>query len=282
MRSRKQIVRRIISSLICLLLVVLINFFLPRVMPGNPVLMLTGQDENSFSQEQIQEYEKKLGLDKSVGEQLLVYLGNLVRGDLGYSYQNNIPVADLLAKRIPSTLMVAFPALVLSTGLAMLLGTLIGYRRGTRLDSAVTTGLIILHAVPTFLLAMVLVTVFSFQLDMFPLGGLASTGSTDHWLLGLLDRIWHLTLPVVTVALISMPGKYLVVRNSVASAKDEKYVVYAKARGLSTWRIEFIHVFKKCLSVLYFNGGVEFGVLDFRVYDCRGYFFDEWNGKFDL
>ena len=73
-RSRKQIIRRIISSLICLFVVILINFFLPRIMPGNPVLMLTGQDESSMSEEKMKEYETKLGLDKPLGQQFGDYL----------------------------------------------------------------------------------------------------------------------------------------------------------------------------------------------------------------
>ncbi len=97
-RSRKQIIRRIISSLICLFVVILINFFLPRIMPGNPVLMLTGQDESSMSEEKMKEYETKLGLDKPLGQQFGDYLLHLIQGDLGFSYHNNDSVSNLLKK----------------------------------------------------------------------------------------------------------------------------------------------------------------------------------------
>lgn len=112
-RSRKQIIRRIISSIICLFVVILINFFLPRIMPGNPVLMLTGQDESSMSDEKMKEYETKLGLDKPLWQQFGDYLSGLIQGDLGFSYHNNDSVSNLLKKRISSTLMIAIPALII-------------------------------------------------------------------------------------------------------------------------------------------------------------------------
>lgn len=260
-RSRKQIIRRIISSIICLFVIVLINFFLPRIMPGNPVLMLTGQDEASMSDERMKEYEQKLGLDKPLGEQFANYLGNLFRGDLGFSYHNNDSVGNLLKKRISATLMVAVPSLILSSIAALVLGTIVGYRRNTKLDSGVTTSFIIIDAIPTFLLAMMLVTVFSFQLNIFPLGGLTSTNSSGNGIISFWDRVWHLILPVITVTLISIPSKFLVMRNSVAAAKDEKYVIYAKARGLSTNRIRFIHIFKNVCQSFITMVGLNLGFL---------------------
>lgn len=203
-RSRKQIIRRIISSIICLFVVILINFFLPRIMPGNPVLMLTGQDESSMSDEKMKEYETKLGLDKPLWQQFGDYLSGLIQGDLGFSYHNNDSVSNLLKKRISSTLMIAIPALILSSLLALVLGIIMGYRKNTRLDSGVTTGFIILDAVPTFLLAMMLVTVFSFQLDIFPLGGLTSTNTPSGGFLSFWDHVWHLILPVLTVTLVPL------------------------------------------------------------------------------
>ena len=166
-RSRKQIIRRIISSLICLFVVILINFFLPRIMPGNPVLMLTGQDESSMSEEKMKEYETKLGLDKPLGQQFGDYLLHLIQGDLGFSYHNNDSVSNLLKKRISSTLMIAIPALILSSLLALVLGTIMGYRKNTKLDSGITTGFIVLDAVPTFLLAMMLVKCLVFNWIFF-------------------------------------------------------------------------------------------------------------------
>ncbi len=84
-------------------------------MPGNPVLMLTGQDESSMSEEKMKEYETKLGLDKPLGQQFGDYLLHLIQGDLGFSYHNNDSVSNLLKKRISSTLMIAIPALILSS-----------------------------------------------------------------------------------------------------------------------------------------------------------------------
>ncbi len=104
---------------------------------------------------------------------------------------------------------------------------------------------------------MMLVTVFSFQLDIFPLGGLTSTNASSNGFFSFWDRVWHLILPVLTVTLVSTPNKYLLVRNSVAAAKEEKYVIYAKARGLSTNRICFIHIFLKCMPIIHCYGRIK-------------------------
>ena len=118
----------------------------------------------------MKEYETKQGLDKPLGQQFGDYLLHLIQGDLGFSYHNNDSVSNLLKKRISSTLMIAIPALILSSLLALVLGTIMGYRKNTKSDNGITTGFIVLDAVPTFLLAMMLVTVFCFQLWIFSFG----------------------------------------------------------------------------------------------------------------
>ena len=134
--------------------------------------------------------------------------------------------------------------MVLSSIIGAVFGCVVGYKKYSRMDNYITTGFIAINAVPIFFLAMVMVTIFSFKLDIFPLGGLSSVRVPNTFWGAVLDRIWHLILPVATITLVSIPMKFLVVRNSVAAAKDEKYVVYAKSRGVSDWRIKFIHIFK--------------------------------------
>lgn len=233
--------KRLLSSVLCLLVMVVINFLLPRMMPGDPVLMLTGQDDEAMSSEQYAAYKAELGLDDPLPVQFGRYLKGLATGDLGYSYHYNDRVVNLLKARIPNTLQLAVPAVVLSSVLAVLLGCAAGFRKGGKLDTGLGTVLVVTNAIPTFLLAMLLVVLFAFELRWFPLSGLSSTvvlGSP------LLDRIRHLILPVTVITLSGLPGKYLMVRNTVAAAMGEKYVVYAQARGLSQSRIQFVHIFR--------------------------------------
>lgn len=233
--------KRLISGVLCLLVMVVVNFLLPRMMPGDPVLMLIGQDDEAMSNEQYAAYKAELGLDDPLPVQFGRYIKGLATGDLGYSYHYNSTVMNLLKTRIPTTLQLAVPAVVLSSVLAVLLGCTAGFRKGGKLDTGLGTALVVTNAIPTFLLAMVLVMMFAFELRWFPLGGLNSTVVTGS---PLVDRIRHLILPVIVITLSGLPGKYLMVRNTVAAAMGEKYVVYAQARGLSQSRVQFVHIFR--------------------------------------
>jgi peptide/nickel transport system permease protein len=149
-----------------------------------------------------------------------------------------------MLSRIPNTLQLAIPSIFLAAFLGMILGCTMGYTNNHRLDKGVTTAFIILNAIPSFLLAMIIVTCFAFKLRLFPLGGLNSIIVPANPFLAFVDRIRHLVLPVITIVLLSTPPKYMMVRNTVKNAVKEKYVLYAKARGLSSFRIKFVHIFK--------------------------------------
>lgn len=238
------IIKKTISSILCLMVITLVNFALPRLMPGDPVLMLTGQNEEAISKAQYEIFRQKLGIEDPIAVQFKRYGENLLHGNLGYSYHYNDTITNLMARRIPNTLQLALPAIVISSLLAVLIGCTTGYQKNRKLDTGMTTGLIIINAIPTFLLAMILVTFFAFRWKLFSLGGLNSIIVPSNRLGALLDRINHLVLPVLTITLSSFPAKYLMVRNTVSGAKDDKYVMYARARGLSENRVKFIHIFK--------------------------------------
>lgn len=240
----KYLLRKVITSTICLSLIVVINFLLPRVMPGDPVLMLTGQEEDAMSVERYDLYAEKLGINDPFTVQFGRYLRNIAAGDLGYSYHYNSTVANLISKRIVNTLQVALPAILIAALLAVLFGCSAGYKENSKIDHGLSIGFILLNAVPIFLLAMLIVSAFSFKLRLFPLGGLNSVVIAKKPFAFFLDRLWHLVLPVLTVTLAGLSGKYLIVRNTAAYAAKEKYVVYAKARGLDERRIKYIHILK--------------------------------------
>lgn len=212
-------------------------------MPGDPVLMLTGMEEEALSQAKYDEYYARLGLGDPLPVQFFNYLKSLAGGDLGYSYHHNTAVSALIARRIPNTLQIAIPAIVLSSVLALCLACIAGPSKGSALDTALTVNAVIINAAPGFLLALLLAFVFAFKLRIFPLGGLSSLRGARTGLGALIDRLRHLALPVLALVLSSFPGKYLLLRNQAAAASEEKYVLYAKARGLSKARIRFVHIF---------------------------------------
>lgn len=240
----KQMVRKMTTGILCLLVVVIINFLLPRLMPGDPVLMLTGMDEDAISQAQYESYQEKLGLDRPMGQQFFSYIKALCGGDLGYSYHYKDTVSNIMARRVPNTLQIAIPTVFFSSIIAIVLGCSMGFQKGSKADTLITAGAIVVNGIPGFLLAMIMVTIFSFRLRWFPLGGLNSIHVSERVFLAMLDRVKHLVLPILTLSIASTPAKYLLVRNTMAAAKDEKYVLYARACGFSNNKIKYIHIFK--------------------------------------
>lgn len=230
-------------------------------MPGDPVVMLTGQDSAALTEEQTEMYRKKLGLDKPLPEQFEDYIIGLKNGYLGYSYQHSQNVSQLLANYIPITMQTAIPSVLLSALLSVILGSIAGYHNGSKLDKGMTRLMIIIDAAPVFLIAMIFLTLLSFKIPIFPLGGINSITVPEDRFAALADRLYHLILPVLTITIASIPQKYLIIRNSVVSASKERYVLYAKARGLGSGRIIFIHIFKNIFQVFMSIIGMNLGFI---------------------
>ncbi len=253
--------KKLVIALIALLVVVVINFALPRAMPGDPVLMLLGIDDTAISDEAYDFYLKGLNLDKPVASQFVDYVKNTFTFNFGYSYHFKQDIASLIGKRIPNTLQIAIPAIILSSILAILIGVPMGMKKGKASETATSFSMIVLDAVPSFILALLFILLFSSKLGIFPFGSLNSIVVPTNPFLRFMDRCWHLTLPVLTLTLAALPAKYLMVRNTTAVTVEEKYIVYAKARGLSNWRIMFVHVFKNICQPFITMVGLQVGFI---------------------
>jgi peptide/nickel transport system permease protein len=257
-----ELLKRLIIYVCCFITVVTINFLLPRMMPGDPAILLIAQDGVQVRPEQLQELHEKLRLDEPMPVQFGAYLSNLLKGDWGFSYQKSQYVSTMLKNAITCTLKLSLPAILISSCLAVLLGCLAGYYQNSKYDNICTSVLIVIYAVPAFLLGMLLLYVFSFKLRVFPLGGLHSNNIGSGAGEQLIDLIYHLVLPITALSLSSITSKYLIIRNSVVKERNAKYVVYAKARGLNNGSIMFKHIFKNScqplISVIGMNVGFIF------------------------
>ncbi len=242
---------------ISLLAILTIVFFIPRAMPGDPIIHLLGEDTLHIDQQTLDELRAEYGLDRPLHEQYFTYLSGIFTFDFGYSIHKNLPVRDLIADRLFWTFILICPSLVIGGGLALILGSAAGFRRGDRTDRMLTALIIFLHTVPSFLLAMVIVSVFSFHLGWFPLGNLSSGGMRG--VSGLLDTMWHLMLPVSVLSIMEAASMFLVVRNSVTQVMGEYFVFVAKAKGLSERVIKLRHVVRNILpqfiSIMALNFG---------------------------
>ena len=236
--------KKLVISVIALFVVIVINFIIPKAMQGDPVLMLLGIEESTINQETYDYYYRELNLHKPVLIQFGEYFFDTITGNFGFSFHFDQEISSLIRNRIPNTLQIAIPAIILSSILAVALGIPMGMKKGKLSDSTTSFSMIVLDAIPTFLLALVLILIFASKLHWFPFGSLNSIVTPSGFFPKLLDRIYHLFLPVLTLTLATTPSKYLIVRNMTANVRNEKYITYARARGLSKSKIYYSHILK--------------------------------------
>ena len=239
-----------VRLVITLFIILTVNFFLPRLMPGDPAVLLLGQDAAVVTGTDFAELQNKYGLDKPLCQQYLDYWQALAQGEFGYSYHYRQPVIQIINQHLGWTLALLLPTVVLSALLAIIFGTIAGWQAGSKTDNILTGGSLLMYSLPQFLIAMLLLKFFAFELRLFPLGGLAS-GDLYSPAAYFLDTLWHLALPVLTLTLSATSSKLLIMRNSTATERKEDYIIYATAKGLSTCRILAIHVLRNaCLPLL--------------------------------
>lgn len=235
--------RKFAFYLVALWAAVTLNFFVPRLMPGDPVDVLMAklqQRGGSVDPAARRAYELLLGTDsgESLLSQYLSYLGTMLRGDFGVSVSNfPAPVSEVIAASLPWTVALVGIATVLSFLLGTALGALVGWRRGTWLDSLVPATTV-LAAVPYFWLALILVAVLASALGAFPLLGGYDVILTPGWNAEFIgSAIYHGTLPALTIVISSAGGWLLGMRNMMVSTAAEDYVLTARAKGLRDRRI---------------------------------------------
>ncbi len=238
------LVRRTISGLGVVLGVVTLMFFLLRLAPGDPALLLVGP---SASPEQIAAQRHALGLDRPVAVQYVTWLGRFARGDWGTSIATGRPVRTMLAQ--------AWPATVLLVGISLVLSYLIGIAvgavqavRGGRLDTALSIASVTLFALPGYWLGLMLVMVFTYRLRWLPAFGAA--GFDADFLPPaerLADWLRHLALPLATLTLVGIGGTARFVRGAMLDVAGAPYVTVARAKGLSETRVTLRHILRNAL-----------------------------------
>lgn len=251
----KKIGKSLIFSIIALVAIFVVNFFLPRLMPGDPLANLVGADEKAITQQEYDALYHEMGLDLPLGKQFENYVLDLFKGEWGYSYHQGKDVGGVIFEKIPRTLQITLPAWILSAVLACWLGLVAGNAKSRVKDIGITGGMMLADAIPTFLLAILFLILFAFEWQVLPSGGLNSPFAKNTFA----DRLLHLVLPVATLTIVSTPKKYLLVRNQSANIQDEPYMTYARAKGLNNARLESVHAFPNISSAFISMLGTSFG-----------------------
>lgn len=251
------VLRRLLLAVPLLLGVVVLTFVLIHLAPGDPVRILGGDGGDAAYYAAMR---AKLGLDRTVPEQLLIYLGNVLHGDFGYSYVQRRPVLEVIADRVPATLLLMGIALALSTAAGIRLAVA-GARRPERgLDRAITLGTLVGGATPAFWLGQVLVIVFAGWLGWFPVQGMRNPRGVAPGL-ELPDLAWHLVLPVVTLGALQLTLITRLTRSGLLEALREDYSRTALAKGLSGERVIRGHALPNALLPVVTVIGSHFGTL---------------------
>lgn len=254
---------RFLQYLIVFIVAVTLNFLLPRFMPGNPLALIAGVDVGLLSPEQRAQVISGSGLDQPLITQYLNYWVDLFRFDFGFSFRQNRPIIDMIAERLPWTLLLTGASLVVSAVLGIVLGAASAWRRGRPTDVGLLSFMIALESLPSFWLGMLLVSIFAVQLGWLPSFGAVTPAGRLEGGDAILDVVSHALLPVLTLSVLSIPGVYLTMRYSMLSVLGEDFIRTARAKGASERRVLFRHVARNALApvvtVLALRLGYAFG-----------------------
>ena len=226
-------VRRLLQAVPLLCAAAVLTWVLIHAAPGDPIVALAGEDGDAGYYAMMRE---RFGLDRPLHEQLFVYLGRMVQGDLGFSYRQNRPAVDVIVDQLPNTLLLMVPALAIATLIGISVGTAAAARPNSTLDNTARTATLLGHAVPVFWLSQVLLLAFALRFDWFPVQGRTTPVPTSRACGLLLDVGHHMVLPVAALVTVYVPPIMRVTRAAVVENLDELYIRAARARGLSRRR----------------------------------------------
>lgn len=229
------ILRRIASTVPVMLIVAALVFLMLRLTPGDPAAIIAGDNANA---DQIAAIRSRLGLDAPLVLQFFQWLGNLLRGDFGESFYFKKSVAELITSRLEPTLALSISTIVLAVVIAVPLGVLAAYKRGTIIDKIVMGFSVLGFSVPVFVIGYSLIYLFAIKLNWLPVQGYQRIGDGFG---GFLQRLLlpSLTLSVIYVALIAR-----MTRASVIDVLEEDYIRTARAKGQSEWKVLFTHALR--------------------------------------
>jgi peptide/nickel transport system permease protein len=228
--SARFVTGKVLASLATLAFVVVFNFFLFRVIEGDPVANLfRGRNLTDSQRAQL---NRQFGLDGSLGKQFVAYVRQTAGLNLGRTYTNNQPVASEIARKAGPTIALVGVSTLLSAIFGVLAGIVAAWRRRTATDYSVTAFTMATYSMPDFWLGMLLLTMFAVTLGLFPVGGIVDPNSSATGLAKLVDEAKHMFLPALTLTVAYLGEYALVMRSSLIDTMREDYLVLARAKGL--------------------------------------------------
>ena len=235
----KYIIKRI--------LILIPVFSVNKMMPGDPVrAMLPTNLKAEQYEAAYNAMHAKLGLDKSLPEQYVRWIGNMLQGEFGWSSSNNRPVIEVVAEPIRNTIILNIGVIILQLAISIPVGIKCAVKRGGMFDNFWQVFSLITWSMPSFFMALCLLYIFAINLGWFPFGGMPNAALTSGWAY-IKDWLWHLVLPTVVLSLISIANSIRIVRTSMIDALSQDYVRTARAKGLREHAVVYSHAFRNAL-----------------------------------
>ena len=260
MQTLAFIARRLFYGLILMVGVVVLNFLLIHLAPGDPAEVIAGEMGGATA-EMMAEIRAAYGLDKPVLTQLGIYLGNMLQGDLGKSYFFDRPVWDLISARIGPTVLLVLAAQLIS----ILVGTVLGVVAARRPHGATSAFVAVVatvgYAAPVFWTGIMLIILFGSVWPVLPVEGMTGARLTGGWGAYVLDVAHHLVLPAVTLAIIFLAQYARLARASMIDVLGADYVRTARAKGVPEWKVVYRHALRNAVLPILTVAGLQFGNL---------------------
>ncbi|WP_348528569.1 nickel ABC transporter permease [Methanothrix sp.] len=242
--------RRVLQVIPAMLLVSVISFSLIFLAPGDPAVVLLTSPEGSPSQEAIEMFKVRMGMDQPVYIQYLNWLNRLIHGDLGYSYISNQPVADRIMRCFQATLKLSILSMIISLVISIPLGIIAAVRSNTIIDDFCRLGALIGVSIPNFWQAFIFIMVFSIYLDWLPVAGYGHGGD-----------LMHMILPATVLGTSSAAMTTRLMRSSLLEAMNQDYIITARAKGLPERVVIGRHALRNALIPVVTMLALSFGFL---------------------
>lgn len=234
------LVRKVLQLVALLFAVIVFNFVLFRVLPGDPIRLYARSGR--LTPDVVDQLRAVFGLDKPLWQQFLIYLNGLVHGDLGFSYTYRQPVAQIVGARLVNTFVLLTAATIIVAALGIVLGVWAASRRGSKADSSIVISSLVTWSMPTFWTGMLLLFAFGVWFHVLPTTGISTPLATYPSSLGpAIDVGRHLVLPTITLVLVDIGQFVLITRSSLVDVLTEDFVTTAKAKGMSRRRVVWGH-----------------------------------------
>jgi peptide/nickel transport system permease protein len=242
--TRRYVLRRVLQLLPTTAAILLVGFLLIHLAPGDPVLALAGENGDAEYYAFVRE---KFGLDRPLPDQLATYAGNVLSGDLGTSYVQGRPVAEVIAERLPATLLLTGAALALSTVLGIAIGVFTATRRRRWPDVTVTFATLAMYAAPVFLVGQLAILLLALRAGWFPVQGMSDARSSATGLPAALDVGHHLVLPVLALASQEIAAVARLSRVGLLDELARDHIRTARAKGVVERSVIAKHALRRAL-----------------------------------